>query len=245
MYQRGTLPPQPKRRHRTRHFDDHATPQGPGLRPCQPHPSAGVHRPPQLLPPPWTVQALIGEGPSAERPPPPHCPGRPHDCAERRTMGPVQRPEEVCLPPHSTTAVSSIPSPLTDHTQPRHCARQSAEKCLGAKGLQIAFLPYTPPPPMQRSPSVMCHRRYVQPRHLHATPSALHGLVPSRCLGTGLLTTPAPQPMPQTPPPNPQTQASLRKAQHNTKAAKCEFRFQSTLPDSLHAISREITSRLS
>ena len=39
------------------------------------------------------------------------------------------------------------------------------------------------------------------------------------------------------------TQASLHKAQHNTKTAKWEFRFQSTLPDSLPAISREITRR--
>ena len=157
MHQHGTPPPQPPR---TPHSSiPQLVPKGVTEHdtlitvPRHRAPVSALASPTQVLGctgprscPPLTVQALIGEGPSAERPPPPHCPGRPHDCAERRTMGPVQRPEEVC-PPSPYTARSATPrsARLTYSPALVHANRQRSD--WGRWGFRLHFSPTPPAPP--------------------------------------------------------------------------------------------------
>ena len=223
----------PKRRHRTRHFDDPAT--GPRSPPLPAPPKRWGAPAPAAAPPPLTVQALIGKGPSAERPPPPHCPGRPHDCVERRKMGPVQRPEGVCPPPpHHPTALSPIPPPPLP--RPRHSPAlvhvNRQRSVWGGRGFRLHFSP-TPPYPRCRGHPVVCATEALACHTLRsALPCAL------RC-GRGFSRPRHRSPCHRAPPPPPShPQALLHKAQHNTKAAAWEFRFQSALPDALPLIFR-------
>ena len=97
-------------------------------------------------------------------------------CAEHRTMGPVQWPEELCPPhpPWPPTAGSPIPSPSAGpHTAPPLCTPIGRE-VIGGDGASGCTSRLHPLPPRE----AVVTRCYMQPRHLNAITSALHALVP-------------------------------------------------------------------
>ena len=120
-------------------------------------------------------QALIGEGPSAERPPPPHCPGQPHDCAERPHdgAGAAAGGGVPPTPPHHLTALSPISVVLSRPDTAEPLCMSIGRGVFGDEGASGCTSPLQLP-----APDAEVTRCYVPPRHLHATPSALHALVP-------------------------------------------------------------------
>ena len=139
-------------------------------------------------------------------------------------------------PPPPGHQSRSPPKPTHPHTNTHSPALVHANRqrgTWGRRGFRLHFSPTHSPPQRCRGHPVLCA---VEALACHTLRSVRPCAIPC---GRGFS-----RPRHRSPATHPtHTQASLHKAEHNTKAIAWEFRFQSTLPDSLPTISRRITCR--